>query len=453
MYNRITAEQYDAKKQQIARQAKTLRQAGKQLALRKKTSNLFRNRDFAHEGIDVTHMNHVISVDTDKMLIEAEGMTTFETLVEEALKHNCLPAVVPELKSITIGGGFTGVAIESSSFRYGLVHETIEEADILLGNGEVVTATRTNKYKDLFFGFPNTYGALGYALRLKMKLIPIKRFVKLTHVHFNDPKLYFKALEQSCEQNRNKGNIAYIDGVIFSQNDLHLTLAEFVDEAPFVSDYKYMDIFFESIKDQDEDYLTAKDYIWRWDTDWFWCSKNFGMHNRILRFIFGKLLLKSTRYWKLMHFARNNKIYRLFSEMWGQPKETIIQDIEVPINHAERFHYFFQKEIGIKPVWICPVQTANPKAQFPFYDLKPDTLFVNFGFWDNIPSTQPAGHYNKMIEQEVHACKGHKSLYSDVYYDEDFFWKLYDKNHYTALKAKYDSEGGLKDWFRKVVGR
>lgn len=442
--------QYQIKKQRVIKSAKALIAAGHKLSLKKKTSNLFRNRRFTKQGIDVTDFGHVINVDTETMLIEAEGMTPFETLVDAALEHGCLPAVVPELKSITVGGGFTGVAIESSSFIYGLVHETITEADILLANGEVVTATRDNQYQDLFFGFPNTYGSLGYALRIKMKLIKAKPYVKLTHLHFKDANTYFSELNRLCQENRSSGKITYIDGTVYSEHDLHITLGEFTDQAPYTSNYKFMKIFYQSIKQRDEDYLTAKDYIWRWDTDWFWCSKNFGMHNKVLRFIVGKFLLKSTRYWKVMYLARNNKLIKWLESLWSKPAETVIQDIEVPIDQAERFHQFFHKHIGIKPVWICPVQTADTNNHFSFYDLDASKLFVNFGFWDTVPSTKEAGHYNRLIEKEVLACQGHKSLYSDVYYTEAEFWKMYNQSHYNQLKKKYDPQNGLREWFDKI---
>ena len=28
-----------------------------------------------------------------------------------------------------------------------------------------------------------------------------------------------------------------------------------------------------------DDRLTIHDYLWRWDTDWFWCSRAFGAQN------------------------------------------------------------------------------------------------------------------------------------------------------------------------------
>ena len=54
-----------------------------------------------------------------------------------------MPAVVPQLKTITLGGAVAGVGIESSSHRYGLVHDTMLELDVLLGDGRVVACTPT----------------------------------------------------------------------------------------------------------------------------------------------------------------------------------------------------------------------------------------------------------------------------------------------------------------------
>ena len=444
---------YQQRKLRVIQEAQSFIAAGHKLALGKKTSNLFRNRKHVGPRIDVSDFNHVIHVDVENLVVEVEGMTPFATLVAETLKYGCLPTVVPELKSITVGGALTGVAIESSSFRYGLVHETIVESDILLSDGSVVTCTATNEYEDLFFAFPNTYGSLGYALKVKMKLIRAKPFVKLTHLHFKDVETYFNKMQEVCLANREGGNIAYVDGMALSEQDLHLTLGEFVDTAPYASDYKFMKMYYRSIPKRDEDYLTASDYIWRWDTDWFWCSKNFGMHNPILRFLAGKKRLTSLWYWKMMHFARNSKAFAWFEKHCTKSKETIIQDIEVPIENAPAFHRFFHQSIQIKPVWMCPVKTLNPSVKYRFYDMDSHKFFVNFGFWEAIPSNKEKGHYNRLIEKEVMALSGHKSLYSEVYYTEAEFWTLYDKVHYDQIKTKYDPKNGLKSWYQKVMGK
>jgi len=81
-----------------------------------------------------------------------------------------MPLVVPQLKTITLGGAVTGLGIESSSFRNGCPHESVLEMEILTGDGRVVVARAGNEHAELFHAFPNSYGTLGYALRLEIEL-------------------------------------------------------------------------------------------------------------------------------------------------------------------------------------------------------------------------------------------------------------------------------------------
>ena len=139
--------------------------------LGKETSNIFRDRAPAPRArLGVRDFDHILSVNAGESWADVEGMTTYEDLVDETLKHGFMPAVVPQLKTITIGGAVAGVGIEATSFRYGLVHETVLEMEILLASGETIIC-RPDRNADLFYGFPNSYGTLGYALRLRVKLI------------------------------------------------------------------------------------------------------------------------------------------------------------------------------------------------------------------------------------------------------------------------------------------
>jgi hypothetical protein len=136
-------------------------------------------------------------IDAERMTADVEGMITYEALVEETLRYGLLPAVVPQLKTITVGGAVSGLGIESSSFKYGLVHETVEAMEILTGNGDIV-ACSARRNPDLFFGFPNSYGTLGYALRLTIRLVPAAPYVYLTHTRFRAPDSFFAHLAQVC---------------------------------------------------------------------------------------------------------------------------------------------------------------------------------------------------------------------------------------------------------------
>ncbi|MGH7203044.1 MAG: hypothetical protein ACREHC_01205 [Candidatus Levyibacteriota bacterium] len=130
----------------------------------------------------------------------------------------------------------------------------------------------------------------------------------------------------------------------------------------------------------------------------------------------------------------------------------MIQDVQVPLQHAVKFLDFFTKKIGIKPIWICPTAMYNKKVTYPFYILDPKQIYINFGFWDFVPATanDPA-YYNRLVEHEVSKLGGRKGLYSDVYYTEDEFWKLYPKKPYMELKKKYDPEKMFKDIYQKCI--
>jgi len=164
-----------------------------------------------------------------------------------------MPAVVPQLKSITIGGAVAGIGIESSSFRYGLVHETVEELDVLVGDGRVVTATPDNDHRDLFFGFPNSYGTLGYALRVKARALPAKPFVRLEHVHHRDARRFFDHVGAVCGADAD-----FVDGAVFGPHDLVVTTGRFVDAAPYTSDYSFERIYWCSMRERDEDFLSTR---------------------------------------------------------------------------------------------------------------------------------------------------------------------------------------------------
>lgn len=451
-------QEYNQKKQRLAAEFKDAvknRQAGAAIGIGgKKTSNLFRDRNQAGtQKVRMADFNQVIGVDKENLTAEVGGMTTFENFVAETLKHGLMPTVVPELKSITVGGAATGIGIEATSFKYGLVHETIKELEILTGDGRILVCSPTNENKDLFFAFPNSYGTLGYALKVKISLVPIKKYVRVTHKAYSDPNLFFKDLAEACAKARNgQSKSHFIDGVAFDRGNYFLNEAEFVDEAPSVSNYKYMGIYYKSIPEKKEDFLTTEDYIWRWDTDWFWCSIHFGVQNPIIRAIAGPNLLKSTFYWKMSKLAGQYKLTDLLKKISG-PRESVIQDVEIPVENAANFMDFFQTEIGIKPVWICPTQAFDGSRRFDLYEMAADKLYVNFGFWDSVASNKEDGHYNRLIEKKVRELNGKKSLYSSSYYSEAEFWQLYNKPSYDSLKAKYDPQSAFRNLYDKCVRR
>ena len=106
------------------------------MRLQKETSNLFRTRNTnPHHALDISAFSHVLNIDTERNTIEVEGMTPYADVISASLQVGLMPKVVPQLKSITVGGAISGIGIESSSFRYGLPHESVLEMDVLLAGG------------------------------------------------------------------------------------------------------------------------------------------------------------------------------------------------------------------------------------------------------------------------------------------------------------------------------
>ena len=438
---------YGERRQRLERELRS--RNGVVIGLGKNTSNLFRDRVAATKHrLDVKDFNQVLCVNASECWVEVEGMTRYEDLVAATLPHGVIPTVVPQLKSITIGGAISGVGIESSSFKYGLVHESVLEMDILLSNGHTVTCTPDNEHRALFYGFPNSYGTLGYVLKLKVKTVPVKPYVHLKHLSHSDAVEFFRNLDEWCHR-----EVDFLDGVVFSREEQYLTVGTFVDDAPYASDYTYKNIYYRSIQTRTEDYLRTLDYLWRWDTDWFWCSKHFFVQNPVIRRIVGKSFLNSVTYSKIMRWNSRWGLTRRACRLLGVHSESVIQDIDVPIDRAPEFLQFFEREIGITPVWICPIHAYDPEVAFDLYRLDPDTVYVNFGFWDVVRGKKklPPGHYNKRIERKVTELGGIKSLYSDSFYSAVEFWQIYRKPVYDELKTRYDPQGVFKDLYQKCV--
>ncbi len=432
---------YETRKNRLSEQ---MRRAN-DVRLDKQTSNLFRQRKPTRKDhLSVRSFTHVLSVNPSEGWAEVEGMTTYEDFTNETLKFGLMPAVVPQLKTITVGGAVAGVGIEATSFRYGLVHETVLEIEILLATGETVICSE-DKNPDLFYGFPNSYGTFGYALRLKIKLIPVKPFIKIEHTRYNNPESYFPALEKTCASDAD-----FVDGTIFGPAEMYITTGKCVEQAPYASDYTYLNIYFQSIQEKKIDYLSVYDFIWRWDTDWFWCSMAFGAQNRLVRRLLGKKRLNSAVYWKMQNFAHKHPLILKLASGFSR-RETVIQDVDIPIENAAKFAKFFFREINIRPVWICPIGAYDKKVKFDLYPLDPKKLYVNFGFWNSVPTDKEDGYYNRIIEAKVSELNGKKGLYSDSFYTPEEFWRIYDKDVYDALKQKYDPQRKLKGLFEKCV--
>jgi FAD/FMN-containing dehydrogenase len=394
-------------------------------------------------------------------------MCTYEHLVAATLPQGLIPYVVPQLKTITLGGAVTGLGIESTSFRNGLPHESVLEMDIFTGAGEVVTARPgpDGEHSDLFETFPNSYGSLGYATRLRIRLEKVPSYVSLRHVRFDDAGLLSKTISQIMETQEYDGvRVDGLDGTVFRPGEYYLTLATWTDTPAVVatsstdgrqtpSDYTGRQIYYRSIQQRERDVLTMYDYLWRWDTDWFWCSRAFGAQHPVARRLWPRRYKRSDVYYRMVQLDQRFHVGAWLDRRRGNPEgERVVQDVEIPVDRLGEFLDWFDAEVGMRPVWLCPLYAGR---KWPTYPLQPHQVYVNVGFWGNVGvgPDAPNAPRNRAIEAEVHELDGHKSLYSEAFYDRDAFDRLYDGANLARVKDRYDPDHRLTSLYDKAVRR
>ncbi|CAH9018569.1 FAD-binding oxidoreductase [Candidatus Nitrosacidococcus sp. I8] len=410
------------------------------------TSNLFRYQGQKLKRatkLPLKEFNHVLTINKENLTLEVEGLTTYGQIVAEILPQGFLPTVTPELKHITVGGAIVGVGIESSSYRYGFVHDGLVEADVLLPNGTVVTCTADNEYSDLFHGLPNSYGTLGYILKAKIELIPAKPHVKINHTRFTWVRSYLWAMKKAVRQRRSD----FIEGLFYNKSEFYLTETYFVDEVPYLDDI-YQDIYYKVAREKSEMFLPTEQYIFRYDPDWFWNIPEVGISQ-----IFRKYAPKS---------LRNSGVYNRYST-WkrrilsflpsvGNTKEQLIQDWEVPWDKAATLVKFALNYVDLndKPWVALPI--ISPKSS-TLYPVRARRTYFNLGSYclTEKPKEDVDYYYTKIMDNECFRLSGRKMLYSSTFIDKRRFNHLYNGTAYQALKEKYDPNSLTLTLFEKAV--
>ena len=420
-----------------------------QVYLRKRTvSNLFRYKGRQHQAtrpISLKEFNHIIALDPKGPALDVEGLATYETIAEYCLASGFLPTVTPELKHITIGGAIVGIGIESTCHRYGFVHDGLIEADVLLPSGRVVTCRADNEYADLFHALPNSYGTLGYILRAVIQLYPVTPYVRVRNIRYSNIDEYIDAMEAATAETKND----YIEGLFMSDSELYLTLSNHVDDVPYLDDIYGTNIYYKMLCSRAELYLNAKDYIFRFDPDWFWNIPDTAFYNLLRRFA-PKKLRNSALYNRYLNYKR--ELTRLLPIQLDKKEESLIQDWEIPWEHGKEFMHFLLDAVDIQgQPWVAvPIRTPKSPTLYP---LKAGKLYLNIGCYcaAKRPEVNEDCYYTKLLDKKCFELGGLKMLYSSTYLNEADFDRIYNGQTYRVLKEHYDPKSNAPTLFEKTV--
>ena len=406
------------------------------------TSNLFRysGRNDQANAISLVDFNHILQLDKKAQTLTVEGLATMEQIVDATLPHGFLPLITPELKHITIGGATVGIGIESTGYRHGFVHDMLLEADVLLSDGRVITCTADNEHEDLFHALPNSYGTFGYVLRAVIKLEPAKPFVQVINTRYNSVTDYLKAFDKTI-----KDNPTYLEGLFYSKDECYLTQGDFVDHATACFNI-FRNPYYKAIRQDATLHLRTKDYIFRYDPDWFWNVPETGFY-RFFR-AFAPAALRSSKFYNWYCALKN----RWLSQK-DDGTEQLIQDWEVPWDKAEQLINFALEHVDLEDQpWVAlPIKTPKQPTIYP---VKANQLYFNLGCYclTQRPNEHELYYYTKIMDQQCFKLGGLKMLYSSTFIDKAEFDKIYNGQAYCAIKQQYDPQGYLPTLAEKALG-
>ena len=179
------------------------------------------------------------------------------------------------------------------------------------------------------------------------------------------------------------------------------------------------------------------DYLWRWDTDWFWCSRAFGRPAPGVRRLWPRRWRRSDVYHRLIALDRPHRHRRPARPAGGPPAARAGGPGRRGAGRAARR----SSSTGSTPRSGCGrcgcARVRRPRRAWPTYPLEPGRTYVNVGFWGTVHVGPDAADapLNRAIEAKVHELGGHKSLYSEAFYDRDDLRPLYDGANLAARQA------------------
>lgn len=412
--------------------------------------------------VDTSSLNHVLKIDKKTKTALVEPNVPMDALVKATLQHGLVPPVVMEFPGITVGGGFSGASGESSSFKYGFFDKTVSLIEIVLANGDVVAASDSEN-TDLFRGAKGSFGTLGVTTLLEVRLVDAGEFVELTFTPVGSVDEAVRKLEEAVSGLK----VDFVDGIMFAPDKgtictgqltsaLSPSPSSSVSTSKIQTFHRPRDPWFAlhaarlthlSPPTPVTELVPLQSYLFRYDRGAFWT----GVH------AFRYFLVPFTAFtrWLLDYFMHTRVMYHALHES-GHMDRYVVQDCVLPPDNAGEFVEWVERELGIWPLWLCPVKGLRQGGEWRSFHPYPlgargegegADWGLNIGVWGPGPKdTEAFVSVNRGLEQELERLGGMKWLYAQVLYSEEEFWKLYDRDAYEALRKKWHATSLPSVW-------
>ncbi|KAH7079249.1 cell elongation protein diminuto [Paraphoma chrysanthemicola] len=418
------------------------------------STNSTRTRSATTPQLHIAHLNHVLDIDTETRIATVEPNVPLDFLVTRTLGKELMPLVVMEFPGITIGGGFSGASGESTSWKEGLFDCSVEEIEMILGDGTVVNAVEGGKNSDLFDAARCTLGTMGVVTLLKVRLTQVYDATQLVYHHTKSVKETIGSLRKLCDSEH--PDFDFIEAIQYGMDKGVIVTGKHISSTAATAqhlprrrfDRSYDPWFYMHARNtvtSDSEIVPLQSYLFRHDRGAFWSGelflKYFGLPNK--RFF----------RWLLNPLMTARAIYKGMSSTTAADA-AIIQDLLLPVDTSEAFVNYVNEELKIWPLWICPVR-KHPNAEDDSHHSTATSktrgeLTLNFGVWGPT-NDEPAifRKTNRDLEQKLREMRGMKVPYAANFYTEEEFWELYDREKYDRLRKKWHAEA-LPTMYDKV---
>ena len=439
----------------IAAQVRDLYQRGESFRINHGSTNSTRRSVVGkNRTVDISHLKYVLDVNVKSRRALVEPSVPMDRLVDTTLKYGLIPPVVMEFPGITVGGGYAGSCGESSSFKHGYFDRTINYVEMVLANGEIVTASRTER-PDLFHGGAGACGSLGVTTLVELQLIEAKKYVETT---YHPVASMSAAVEKIQDFIQASNDLDYVEGILYSMDQGVVITGRLTDDRgnnspiPTFSHaedpwfYLHVKDAISTRNDPVTEYIPIDEYLFRYDRGGFWVGRSAFQY-------FYTPFNKFTR-WCVDRYVRTRMMYTALHAS-NHLKPYVVQDLMLPISNASEFVKFADQTFGIYPLWLCPLHTSPPPTFHPHLsgivpDQESSRQMLNIGLWGYGPRNQADFvKANRQLEGRLGELGGMKCLYAQTYYSEEEFWNIYDRNWYDALREKYHAKS-LPSVYEKV---
>jgi len=391
------------------------------------------DKKYTDEKVDLMDFDEVIEVDVERRICIAEPGTPFCKVVDHTLPLGLVPIVVPELKTITIGGAVAGCSIESMSFKHGGFHDTCLEYEIITATGDVLTCTPDNEHSLIFQMMHGSFGTVGILSRLVFRLVPAKKYVHLRHETHRSIDSYLESIWYHYE-NR---DVEFMDGIIHSNTHLALCVGDFVDSAPYTNRYDWLKVYYQSTAERREDYLETPHYFYRYDQG----VTNVHPKSFLGRLLLGKLLGSS----EILRLAEKLRWFLLDDD---RPDVTV--DTFLPFSKLKEFLLWYEKDFNHFPLWCVPYRRVHDYEWLTegFWKGMKDELMVDIAVYGM--KQRGDTNYYRLMETKLAELNGVKTLISYNYYPEDEFWGIFNRPNFEAVKAITDPNNIFRTLYEKT---